>query len=91
MAMTNCVICEIVAGTIPSWIIYQDAEVICFLRCESPTRQRGVGFAIGAASAYPPDPKIRPRFDDHGLDAWPKSPALQYDKDELLERILLRA
>jgi len=32
-----------------------------------------------------------PRFDDDGLDAWPKFPALQYDKDELLEKLLLRA
>lgn len=30
-----------------------------------------------------------PRFDDDGLDAWPKFPALQYDKDELLEKLLL--
>jgi histidine triad (HIT) family protein len=32
-----------------------------------------------------------PRFDDDGLDTWPKLPALQVDKDELLEKLLLRA
>jgi len=29
--MSDCVICDIVAKRIPSWIVYQDAEVICFL------------------------------------------------------------
>lgn len=29
--MTNCVICAIVAGSIPAWVVYRDADVICFL------------------------------------------------------------
>ncbi|WP_422615184.1 HIT family protein [Gloeocapsopsis crepidinum] len=28
-----------------------------------------------------------PRFDGDGLDAWPKLPSAQYDKNELLERL----
>ncbi|MCK4682067.1 HIT domain-containing protein, partial [Candidatus Bipolaricaulota bacterium] len=31
-----------------------------------------------------------PRFDDDGLDTWPNLPVLQVDKDELLEKLLLR-
>jgi histidine triad (HIT) family protein len=27
----RCVICNIVAGKIPAWIVYRDADVICFL------------------------------------------------------------
>jgi histidine triad (HIT) family protein len=29
--MNNCIFCDIVAGNIPAWIIYQNAEVISFL------------------------------------------------------------
>jgi histidine triad (HIT) family protein len=28
---TNCVICDIVAGKIPAWIVYENAEIIGFL------------------------------------------------------------
>lgn len=29
--MAKCTICDIVTGRIPSWVVYQDADVICFL------------------------------------------------------------
>ena len=136
MAVTNCVICEIVAGEIPSWIVYQDAEVICFL----PKTLEAYGHTLVAPKAHYPDlytapeallerlavavkklaihyndrigssgvnvlhasgvsaqqsvPHLHihliPRFDDDGLDTWPNLPVLQVDKDELLEKLLLR-
>ena len=30
-----------------------------------------------------------PRFDEDGLDAWPKFPEIQYDKDQLLQKLRL--
>jgi len=29
--MNDCVICSIVSGSIPSWVVHRDARVICFL------------------------------------------------------------
>ena len=29
--MEGCPICDIVSGSIPSWIVYRDSEVVCFL------------------------------------------------------------
>ncbi|MDY7079786.1 MAG: HIT domain-containing protein [Chloroflexota bacterium] len=135
LIMTNCVICEIVAGSIPSWIVYQDTEVICFL----PKMPEAYGHTIIAPKVHYPDlyaaPEallehlivaakklavhyrdrigssgvnllhasgvsaqqsvlhlhihLLPRFDNDGLNAWPKFPTAQYDKNKLLEELRL--
>jgi len=45
---SDCVICKIVAGTIFSWVVYQDAEVICFL----PKTLQAYGHTVVASKAH---------------------------------------
>jgi histidine triad (HIT) family protein len=133
--MTDCAICEIVTGIVPSWIVFQDAEVICFLpkavevyghtviapKAHYPDFYSAPGTLLGylmvtakklavhykhqigssgvnilhasGASAQQSIPHLHihllPRFDNDGLDAWPRFPPVQYGKDKLLEKLQL--
>jgi histidine triad (HIT) family protein len=133
--MSDCVICDIVTKRIPSWIVYQDEDVICFLpkaldayghTIIAPknhfqdiysvpddilevifvtvkriaghyiTQIGAMGINILHASgeaAQQSVPHIHfhllPRFENDGLNAWPKFPPMEYNKDELLEKIKL--
>ena len=49
--MKGCPICEIVSGSIPSWIVYRDAEVVCFL----PKEVEAFGHTIVAPIHHIPD------------------------------------
>jgi histidine triad (HIT) family protein len=49
--MNKCVICDIVAGKISSWIVYQHADVICFL----PKTLEAYGHTLIAPKAHYPD------------------------------------
>ncbi len=48
MNLTTCFICEIAAGRIPTWVIYQDADVICFL----PKTLEAYGHTANAPKAH---------------------------------------
>ncbi|MGE5261852.1 MAG: HIT family protein [Acidobacteriota bacterium] len=60
--MPSCVICEIVAGRLPSWVIYQDSNVICFL----PKTLEAYGQTVIAPKAHHSDLLTTP---DHLLGA----------------------
>jgi histidine triad (HIT) family protein len=60
--MTRCIICEIVADSIPSWVIYQDNDVICFL----PATLEAYGHTVIATKAHHSDLFTAP---DHLLGA----------------------
>nr|MBE9193735.1 HIT domain-containing protein [Gloeocapsopsis crepidinum LEGE 06123] len=49
--MTKCIICDIVAGKIQSWVVYQNADVICFL----PKTLEAYGHTLIAPKAHYPD------------------------------------
>ncbi len=49
--MERCTICEIVADRIPTWVVYQDADVICFL----PKTLEANGHTVIAPKAHYPD------------------------------------
>ncbi len=49
--MTKCTICEIVAHKIPSWVVYQDDDVVCFL----PATLEAYGHTIIAPKAHHSD------------------------------------
>ncbi len=133
--MNNCVICKLVSDELPSWIIYEDEDVICFLPLEveafghtviapkphyadlfsAPAEVINRLFAViqkvglhlktaldatginllhaSGASAGQSVPHLHfhliPRFDGDGLDAWPKFPQTQQNKDELLKKLRL--
>ena len=46
--MARCTICEIVADRTPSWIVYQDTDVICFL----PKTLEAYGHTVIALKAH---------------------------------------
>jgi diadenosine tetraphosphate (Ap4A) HIT family hydrolase len=49
--MCDCAICEIVKGIVPSWIVFQDAHVVCFL----PKTMDAYGHTVIAPKAHYPD------------------------------------
>ena len=49
--MSDCVICSIISGSIPSWIIHQNAHVICFL----PKEMEVHGHTVIAPIDHHPD------------------------------------
>ena len=133
--MNDCAICELVEGQRPSWVVYDDENVICFL----PLQVEAFGHTIIAPKAHQADlfsapaetlsrvlvtvqklalpyqsaigatginllhasgvaagqsvPHLHfhliPRFENDGLDLWPKLPETQDDKEELLEKLRL--
>ncbi len=133
--MNDCAICKLVAHQLPSWVVYEDENVLCFL----PLEVEAFGHTVIAPKAHhadlfsaPPEvtscvlaviqkiaihyrtaigatginllhasgvaagqsvPHLHfhllPRFEDDGLDAWPKFPAMQHDKHELLAKLRL--
>ena len=133
--MNGCIICELVNNERPSWVIYEDEHVICFL----PLEVESFGHTIIAPKAHHADlfsaptetlncvlsivqkialhyrtaigatgvnllhasgvaagqsvPHLHfhliPRFDNDGLDAWPKLPKIECEKDDLLEKLRL--
>ena len=133
--MSGCIICELVENELPSWIVYEDENVICFL----PLEVEAFGHTVIAPKAHHADlfsapleitscvfvviqkialhyrtaigatginllhasgvaagqsvPHLHfhllPRFEDDGLNAWPRLPATQLDKDELLKKLRL--
>ena len=133
--MDDCVICKLVNNELPSWVIYEDENVICFL----PLEVEVFGHTVIASKAHHADlfsvpteilgcvctviqkiavhykttigakgvnmlhasggeaqqsvPHLHfhliPRFENDGLDAWPKFPETQHNKDELLEMLRL--
>jgi histidine triad (HIT) family protein len=46
--MNNCLFCDIVKGNIPSWVVYQSAEIICFL----PSTMEAYGHTLIAPKAH---------------------------------------
>jgi histidine triad (HIT) family protein len=60
--MPSCIICEIVAGRVSSWVIYQDNDVICFL----PRTLEAYGHTVIAPKSHYPDLLTTP---DHLLGA----------------------
>ena len=133
--MDDCVICKLVKHQLPSWVVYEDENVLCFL----PLEVEAFGHTVIAPKAHHADlfsaplevtscvlvviqkialhyrtaigatgvnllhasgvaagqsvPHLHfhllPRFDNDGLDAWPKLPGTRLDKDELLEKLRL--
>ena len=49
--MNDCVICQLVNKAIPSWVIHEDEEVICFL----PLEIEAFGHTIVAPKTHCPD------------------------------------
>lgn len=49
--MNDCVICNIVSGSIPSWVVQRDSRVICFL----PKEPEAYGHTIIAPIDHYPD------------------------------------
>lgn len=49
--MNSCPICDLVAESIPSWIVYRDSEVICFL----PKEVEAYGHTVIAPIRHIPD------------------------------------
>ena len=133
--MDDCVICKLVNNELPSWVIYEDENVVCFLPLEVeafghtiiapkahhadlfsvPTEVLGYVLAviqkvalhyqkaIGATginllhasgvAAQQSVPHLHihliPRFENDGLDVWPKLPETQHNKDELFKKLRL--
>jgi histidine triad (HIT) family protein len=133
--MNECVFCNLVNNELPSWIIYEDENVICFLPLEAeafghtliaPKTHYADLFsvpaetlncilevaqkvalhyqtAIGAAgvnllhasgieaqqSVLHFHIHLIPRFENDGLNAWPKLSKVQTDKDELIRKLRL--
>ena len=128
-------ICKLVNNELPSWIVHENEDVICFL----PLEVEAFGHIVIAPKAHCADlfsvpadvlacvlamiqkvalhyqttigatginllhasgvaaqqsvPHLHfhliPRFQDDGLDAWPKLPGTQHGKDELLKKLRL--
>jgi histidine triad (HIT) family protein len=53
---TRCTICELVAGSIPSWVVWQDADVICFL----PKKLEAYGHTVIAPKLHYADLLVTP-------------------------------
>jgi len=133
--MDDCVICKLVNNELPSWVIYEDENVICFLPLEveafghtviAPKAHHADLFSVPAevlGCVYTVIQKIAvhyqtaisakgvnllhasgiaaqqsvphlhfhliPRSENDGLDAWPKFPETQHNKDELLKMLRL--
>lgn len=133
--MNECVFCKLVHNELPSWIIYEDENIICFLPLEAeafghtliaPKKHYADLFsipietlnciiavaqkvavhyktAIGAAginllhasgiaaqqSVLHFHIHLIPRFENDGLNAWPKLPGAQNDNDELIRKLRL--
>jgi len=49
--MDDCVICKIISGSIPSWIVYRDSRTICFL----PREVEAYGHTVIAPVEHYPD------------------------------------
>ena len=75
---TGCVICDIVANSIPSWIIFQDANVVCFL----PKKLEANGHTIVASKAHFSDIYSSPELLLQTLITTTKKLAIHY-KDKI--------
>jgi histidine triad (HIT) family protein len=49
--MNECVICKIISGAIPSWIVYRDTQAVCFL----PKEVEAYGHTVIAPIQHYPD------------------------------------
>lgn len=49
--MNDCVICQLVGKAIPSWVIYEDEEIICFL----PLKVEVYGHTVVAPKTHYPN------------------------------------
>ena len=49
--MTDCVICSLISGSIPAWVVHRDARVICFL----PKEMEVYGHTVIAPIEHYPD------------------------------------
>jgi histidine triad (HIT) family protein len=49
--MKDCVICNLVSGSIPSWIVHRDSQVVCFL----PKEPEAYGHTVIAPIDHYPD------------------------------------
>lgn len=89
--MNECVICKIIAGIIPSWIVYRDSQTICFLPkdVEAWINLLHASGTAAQQSVLHMHVHLIPRFDGDGLNAWPVFPEITLNKDELLERLQL--
>lgn len=133
--MNGCVICQLTNNELPSWVVYEDENAICFLPREveafghtiiAPKAHYADLFSVptdilnyvlgisqkvalhyqtsigatginllhasgGAAQQSVPHFHIHliPRFNNDGMDAWPKLPGTQIGKDELLKELRL--
>jgi histidine triad (HIT) family protein len=131
----ECIFCGIVSGTAPARIVYQNADVICFLPKDSETyghtlvvpkkhfvdiyslpedllgtitvaikkislHYRDVLGASGVnllhasgksaqQSVFHFHIHLLPRFENDGLDLWPRIEPIDWDKDEFLRKIEL--